>query len=138
MYEESESQKKWSLIPHYRILAILILAAVLGWIAFLLVVQKLDPYTSTGLALALFFGSSTVAAAGTFSIILFFFKKWRFSDNVYIKHILISLRQGILLSICTNLCLALLMLGLLRLWNGILLIAIMMLLEFYWSGKDEE
>jgi len=138
MYEESESQKKWSLIPHYRILAILILATILGWTALFLVLQKLDPEVSPDLALPLFFGSSLVAMAGTFSIILFFFKKWRFSDHIYIKHILISLRQGILLSICTNLCLALLMLGLLRLWNGILLITIMMLLEFYWSGKDEE
>lgn len=70
-------------------------------------------------------------------MILFLLKKWRSDNEVFMKHILISVRQGFLLSSSTTLCLALLMLGLLRIWNGILIVALMMMIEFYLSGKDE-
>lgn len=138
MYDESETEKKWTHVPHYRILAIVIFATLLGWTAFFLVIQKLDPFLATSLALPLFFGSSTIALAGSFTILLFFLKKWRTHDHIYVKHILISLRQGVLLSICTNICIALLMLGLLRIWNGLIIVMIMMLIEFYMSGKDDQ
>lgn len=124
-------------IPHYRILFLIILATLISWSAWLLVVLKLDPFSNTGLAVSLFFISSILSFSGVFTLILFLLKKWRVGDHIYVKHIVISLRQGLLLSFCTCLCLALLMLGLLRIWNGLLLVAFMMLLEFYLSGKDE-
>jgi len=137
MAQDSNSQKDFFIVPHYRLLSLIFLIALLGWGAWLLVIYKFDPYNSPGLALAFFFLSSFFAFSGTFAIILFFLKKWRARDQIYIKHVLISLRQGILLSLCTCLCLALLMLGLLRIWNGLLLVALIMLVEFYLSGKDE-
>lgn len=124
-------------IPHYRILFLIILATLISWAAWLLVIFKLDPFSNTGLAVSLFFISSILSFSGFFTLILFLLKKWKVGDHIYIKHIVISLRQGLLLSICTCLCLALLMLGLLRIWNGLLLVAFTMLLEFYLSGKDE-
>lgn len=137
MHEESESPTSLMNIPHYRILSIVSLATILSWAAWILVVMKLDPYESTRLALSLFFISTALALTGTFTIVLFFLKKWRAQNNVYVKHVLISLRQGVLLSICTSICMALLMLGLLRVWNGLLIVMLMMLLEFYLSSKDE-
>jgi len=134
---ETDHHRKLLSIPHYRILFIIIFASVLSWAAWLLVVTKLDPFAQASLALPLFFASSVLAFAGTFTLILFILKRWKAGDQIYIKHVTVSLRQGILLSICTCLCLALLMLGLLRIWNGLLLVAFMMLLEFYLSGKDE-
>ena len=124
-------------IPHYKILAIIALATTVSWAAWLLAVMKLDPYESTDLALSLFFISIVLALTGTFTIILFFLKKWRTQDKVYVKHVTISLRQGLLLSLCTSVCLALLMLGLLRVWNGLLIVALITLIEFYFSSKDE-
>ena len=115
----------------------ILLATLISWSAWLLVLFKLDPFTSPKLALPLFFISSLLAFSGTFTLILFFLKRWRAGDHLYVKHITISLRQGILLSACTCLCMGLLMLGLLRIWNGLLLVAFMMLLEFYMSEKDE-
>ncbi len=120
-----------------RILSLILFATLLTWSAWFLVVYKLDPFENPDLALPFFFASSLFAFTGTFTLVLFFLKKWRIKEHLTVKHILISLRQGILLSLCTCLCLALLMIGLLRVWNGLLIVALMMLLEFYMSGKDE-
>lgn len=124
-------------IPHYRILGIISLTSFISWMAWLLVIYKLDPFESTSIALVLFFMSFIMALSGTFTAILFFIKKWKSQDNIYVKHVTISLRQGILLSICTSLCLLLLMFGMLRMWNGFLIVMMMMMVEFYLSGKDE-
>ena len=137
MSQEHETSKGLLHIPHFKILSIIALGTLFSWGAWTLVVFKLDPFVSTELALTLFFISNVLALTGTFSIILFFLKKWRTFNEIYVKHVMISLRQGVLLSICTNICLALLFLGLLRIWNGFLIIALMMLIEFYMSGKDE-
>jgi Na+/melibiose symporter-like transporter len=135
----SDSEKKVSLlqIPHYRILSYVALASFISWSAWLLVFLKLDPFESPELALPLFFFSFFLALAGTFTILLFFIKKWRTHDEVFVKHVMISLRQGLLLSFCASICLALLMLGLLRVWNGLLIVIFITLLEFYFSSKDE-
>lgn len=124
-------------IPHYRVLSIVAFATLLSSLAWLIVIFNLDPYESTGLGLSLFFLSLFFALSGGFSIILFFLKKWKSKNEIYLKHVSISLRQGILLSICTCSCLLLLMLGLLRIWNGLLIVFIIMFIEFYLSGKDE-
>ncbi|MFT7184237.1 MAG: hypothetical protein ACI9QC_000575 [Oceanicoccus sp.] len=125
------------LIPQLRIVASVAMATLLSWTGLLLVVNRLDPYTSTSLALTLFFTTSIMTLTGTFGLLLFFFKKWKSDDRIYVKHVMISLRQGFLLSFCTNLCLALLMLGLLRIWNGSLLVVLIMLFEFYLSQRDD-
>lgn len=134
---ENDPRRKLLHVPHFRILLIITLATVISWAAWFVVVWKLDPFASAPLALPLFFASSLLAFAGSFTLVLFFLKKWRAGDHIYLKHVTISLRQGILLSTCTCICMLLLMLGLLRIWNGLLLVAFMMLLEFYLSGKDE-
>lgn len=123
--------------PHQRVLFIIGMASVISWAAWLLVILNLDPFESTGLALTLFFISLSLALVGTYTIVLFYLKKMRSKIPVYTKHVMISLRQGILLGICTILCLGLLMLGLLRIWNGLLIVLLMTLIEFYLSGKDE-
>lgn len=135
----NEPQKPQSLlkIPHYKLLALIGLATIIAWAALALVILKLDPYESTDMALSFFYISGFIGLTGTFTILLFFLKKWRAQDKVYLKHVTISLRQGFLLSGCTIICIALLMLGLLRVWNGLLLVAIITFAEFYFSSKDE-
>ena len=137
MNDAPKKQKKLLQVPHYKMLSMIAFTTLVSWVAWLLVLFKLDPLSATDIALSLFFMSGFFALMGTFAIILFFLKKWKAEDRVYLKHVTISLRQGFLLSICTLLCLALLMLGLLRVWNGLLLVSLMMLIEFYLSLKDE-
>lgn len=120
-----------------KILYIIGIASIISWLSWILVISNLDPYESTAMSLSLFFISLTLSLVGTFTIILFFLKKIRTQHELSVKHVMISLRQGILLSVTTIICLALLMLGLLRIWNGLLIVIIITLLEFYLSGKDD-
>lgn len=136
MAENKVSRKHFN-IPHFRLLGLLMLATGVSWAAWFLVLKKLDPYASPSLALPLFFLSTLLALTGTFTLILFALKRWKVGDHIYIKHILISIRQGLLLSLCTCLALSLLMLGLLRVWNGLLIVILTMLIEFYFSRKDD-
>jgi len=126
---------------HYRVISLLAIATSISWAGWIVVVNKMDPLLNIqevyGPAIALFYLSTFFSLSGTFSILLFFLKKWRTEDKIYIKHITISLRQGILLSICTTICMSLLMLDLLRVWNGLLIVFLMMLIEFYLSSKDD-
>ncbi len=124
-------------IPQLRIVAVILMITILSWIALLLVIFKLDPYSSTKLALGFFFTSALLALSGTFSILLFLIKRWRSEDRIYVKSVMISLRQGFLLALCTCLCLGLLILGLLRIWNGFLLAILIILIEFYFSRQDD-
>lgn len=133
MSHADESLKK----PHQRVLFIIGLSSLISWAAWILVVLNLDPFESTWLSLTLFFISLSLALVGTYTLILFFLKKLRSKSEIYTKHAMISLRQGTLLGICTILCLGLLMLGLLRIWNGLLVVFLMTMIEFYLSGKDE-
>jgi len=125
------------LIPQLRIVAIVLLTTLVSWTGFGLVVNKLDPYATPELALSFFFITLLMSLTGTFALLLFLIKKWRSEDRIYVKHVMISLRQGFLLSACTNICLALLMFGLLRMWNGLLLVILIMLVEFYFSQRDD-
>lgn len=122
---------------HHKILYIISVATLISWFSWILVIMNLDPYESNSMGLSLFFISLTLSLIGTFTIILFFLKKILNQNEMFIKHVMISLRQGILLSASTIICLAFLMLGLLRIWNGLLIVIIITLLEFYLSGKDE-
>ena len=124
-------------IPHFRVLSVIAFATFLSGLAWLLVLIKLDPYETIDLAISLFFLSFFFFLTGIFCLMLFFIRAFKKDHNVLVKDIFISLRQGMLLSLCTCLCLALLMLGLLRIWNGFLLVSIVTLLEFYLSqGED--
>lgn len=125
------------LIPHFRFLSFIGGGTFVAWTAWLAVINKLDPYNSPQLALPLFFLTLLIALTGSFTLVLFLIKRWKTRDQIYLKHITLSLRQGFLLSLCTCFCLGLLMLGLLRIWNGLLLVTLMMLVEFYLSAKED-
>lgn len=135
--EEKQFKNRYLVIPHYRTLLYFGLGTALAWAGWAVVLEKLDPFTNPNLALPLFFITTFVSLSGTFTILLSLLKKWKSKDQMYLKHVMISLRQGVLLSLCTTLCLGLLMLGFLRVWNGLILVTLMMLIEFYFSGKDE-
>lgn len=137
MSQEEASHKKYLLIPHFRLLLLISSATGISGLGLALVLWKLDPYENPGIGLPLFFFSFFFFLAGLFALLLFLLKKWQSSNQVYIKHVLISLRQGILLSTCTTLSAGLLVLGLLRIWSGLLLVVLMVLLELYLSNKDE-
>lgn len=112
------------------------ITAVISWIAWIMVITKLDPYESTGLALTLFFLSLFFAMIGSFTLLGFGLRRWLGKDEVYYHHLSVSLRQGLLLSACTLLCIVFLILGILKWWNGLLLVTIAVLIEMYLTSRD--
>lgn len=122
--------------PYRKYLISIGIAGLFSWAAFWVVIFKLDPYQSTALALFFFFLSLFFALTTTFTFIGFYVRKWFSKNEIYFRHINISLRQGALLSFCALGCLFFLLLGVLTWWNGLLLVVIITLLEFYFTSKE--
>lgn len=116
---------------------------VAGWISVILVISKLDPCVGPGTfsicksastsSVLLFFLSSFFALTATFSLMGFGIRLWLHRYEIYLDHLNISLRQGILLTLCALGCLGLLLLGALTWWSGFLLICIIILFELYFA-----
>lgn len=112
------------------------LASLFSWIAWIMVVSRLDPYESTSLALVLFFISLFFALIGSFTLIGFGLRRWLSKEQLSYHYLSISLRQGLLLSFCTLVCIGFLILGVLRWWNGLLLVAVAVLIELFITSRD--
>ena len=123
-------------MSHNKYMVILTFAAIISWLAFYLVITKLDPFLSTGLALALFFISLFFALTSSFTIVGFYLRVWLNKNEIYYDHINVSLRQGILLTLITLGSLMFQLLGVLTWWSGLLLIAAITMIEFYLVAKD--
>lgn len=131
-------------MSHRRFLSILFGTALASWISLGLVIWRLEPCTAAGvlslchtvssLALLLFFLSAFFALTASFTLCGFGLRLWFHHYEIYLDHLNISLRQGILLALCTLTALALLLLNALTWWSGVLLIGITMLVEFYFSN----
>ncbi len=124
-------------MSHHRYLAIIGSAGVLSWIAWVVVINKLDPFASTGVSLGLFFLSLFVALICTFTVVGFYFRVWLNKNEIYYNHINIAFRQGVLLTFLAIGSLAFQLLGVLTWWSGLLFIAAITLVEFYFMAKEQ-
>lgn len=120
---------------HQAYLIGMLIATVFGWASWLVVLYKLSPFSQPTLSLSLFYGSFFVALAGTFSLIFYFLKVWTNKKEIYNAHLNTALRQGILLSLMIIVGLAFQRLRVLTWWDGLLLLAIVLLIEFYFHSK---
>ncbi len=123
-------------MSHHRYLAIIGTAGVVSWLAWILVINKLDPFESTGLALGLFYLSLFFALTCTFTVIGFYFRVWLNKNEIYYNHINIALRQGFLLTLIALGCLTFQLLGVLTWWSGLLFIASVTMVEFYFMARE--
>lgn len=124
-------------MSHNRYLVIISFAGFVSWIAWILVLNKLDPMESTGLALGLFYLSLFFALTCTFTVIGFYFRVWFNRNEVYFSHINIALRQAVLLSLIALGCLTFQLLGILTWWSGLLYIGTVTLIEFYFLSRQQ-
>jgi len=124
-------------MTHNRYLIYVGIAGIVSWIAWFIVLNKLDPFESTELALGLFFLSMFFALGCTFTIIGFYFRLWLNKNEYYSSHIHIAFRQGIELTIIALGCIFFLILGVLNWWSGLLLILCVSLVELYFAAKEE-
>ncbi len=124
-------------MSHHRYLAIIGAAGVISWVAWVMVVNKLDPMESTGPALALFYISLFFALTCSFTVIGFYFRLWFNKNEIYYSHINVSLRQAVLLTLIALGCLTFQLLDILTWWSGLLFIATVTLIEFYFLARQE-
>jgi hypothetical protein len=125
-----------NIIQHKKYLSGLIFADVVSLGAFFMVLSKLNPFESTLLALSLFFLSFFFALLCTFTLLGILVRTHVNKHEVHNKHISTSLRQGVLLAACIDICAVLLMFGLLAWWSGLLLVVLVTLIEFYFTKED--
>lgn len=123
-------------MSHNKYIAILASAGLMSWIAFVVVIFKLDVQESLGLAMGFFFVSLFLALSCTFAVIGFYLRVWLNHNEIYYNHINISLRQGVLLAIVSIGCLAFQLLFVLTWWTGVLLVGAAALVEFYFTAKE--
>ncbi len=123
-------------MSHHRYLGIIAAAGVLSWIAWAVVIYKLSPFESPGLSLGLFLLSLFVALTSTFTVLGFYFRVWLNKNEIYFNHINIAFRQGLLLTLIAVGCLLFQLLGVLTWWSGLLFIATVTLVEFYFMAKE--
>lgn len=114
----------------------ILIATFLSWASWFVVVYKLSPFSQQSLALSLFYSSLFIALTGTFALIFYFLRVWTNKKEIYNAHLNTSLRQGVLLSIMLIVGLGFQRLRVLTWWDGILLLAIVLLIEFYFSSRD--
>lgn len=112
------------------------IASFFGWASWFMVVYKLSPFSQPTLALSLFYSSLFLALAGAFALLFYGLRSWANKKEIYNVHLNTSLRQGILLSIMIITGLGFQRLRVLTWWDGLLLLAIVLLVEFYFMSRD--
>ncbi len=123
-------------MSHNKYLAVIASAGVVSWMAWLVVLFKLDPKESTGLALGLFYISLFFALTSTFTLTGYYLRLWFNRNEVYYDHINVSLRQAVLLSVIALGCLTFQLLGILTWWLGLLFIGSVTLVELYFLARQ--
>ena len=114
----------------------LLIAGLVSFSAWLMVVAKLNPFESTALALVLFFISLFFSLLCTFTLVGFYIRRYIDRGELQHYHMSTSLRQAILLAFCVDASLLLLVFSLLTWWSGLLLVVIITLVEFYMTRSD--
>lgn len=125
-------------MSHGRYIAIILLAGLFSWMGWILIINKLSPDDNVGIVLALFFLTFFIALGATFAVLGYYFRLWLFRNEIFYKHINVSLRQGVLLALVSVFSLVFQMLKVLNWWSGMLILVITVLLEMYFSTRDSE
>lgn len=111
-------------------------ATVLGWVSWLVVINKLSPFLSGNLALAFFYSSLLVALTGTFALVNYYLRIVFVGGENFPKHFNAAVRQGVLLASMVCLGLAFQRLRVLTWWDAALMLMIVLLIERYFVRRE--
>jgi hypothetical protein len=117
-----------------------------SWVTFILALTNLEPCSqydvqtfcasiSSG-SMIMFFLTLFLALTGTFTLLGYLTRFYIYKEELYFNHLGISIRQGILLSICSVTAIGFLSINVLRWWTALLLLSIIVMIEFYFLSKD--
>ncbi len=100
-----------------------------------LILVYIDPTNAGLLGFVLFYLSLFFGLVGLFSLIGFYFRRWRARNEIIFAHIGISFRQGVLLAVILVGSLLLQSFKMLNWWTAILFVTSVVLLEFYFMTR---
>lgn len=108
------------------------------WLSFIVVLFRIDPYTTGALGLALFFISLFFAIWGTLGLLGFIVRRFVQSQVIPFRHIGVSLRQSLWFAILICLTLLLVSQQLLVWWMSLLLVLTLGTLEAFFLSRSLE
>jgi peptidoglycan/LPS O-acetylase OafA/YrhL len=118
-------------------LTIVVVTLALGLASFGLVLFRLNPYSAPQLSIPMFYVSFFFFVSSIATLIGFFARMiTRKKDEEFYNPLNVSLRQGVLLGLCTGGLLAFQSMRTLTMWDGILLVAIIVLIEVYFMARE--
>lgn len=121
-----------------RYLLTMSLTTLICWVAFVIVIFQIDPYTSGPVGLSLFFVSLFFAVWGTLSLCGFLFRYVFFRNVVPYKYIGTSLRQAFWFAVILALSLFLASQELFSWWVGGLLVFGLAVFEAFFLARSVE
>jgi len=111
------------------------LAALVSWATWLVVLYKLSPFTQYQLALPSFYATLFIALATTFSLLFYYLRRAVSKNEIHNMHLNVSMRQGVLISFMLVVGLGFQRLRILTWWDALLLLAIVLMVEFYFMSR---
>lgn len=128
----------YPLMSHTSYIFAILFAGIISLCGWFLVLFRMDPFSSTNIALALFLISLFLALASFFTVIGYYLRVFFNKNEIFYAHIWISLRQGLLFSffVCTAVVFQLM--RVLTWWNLLLLFIAIVLLEVYFLSKNND
>lgn len=124
-------------MSHTRYILAILGTGILSLCGWFLVLLRLDPYSSTSLALMLFFISLFFALASFFTVLGYYFRIFLYKNEIYSSHIFVSLREGILFALFICSALVFQILRVLTWWNLLILLCAIFLLEAYFVSRAQ-
>lgn len=123
------------MVQAYYIFGVLV-ATALGWVSWVVVLNKMSPFLSGDLALAFFYASLFLALTGTFTLLSYYVRLAVTRSDNFFRNLNAALRQGVLLSIMSCTGLAFQRLRVLTWWDALLLLMIVALIEYYFMNRE--
>lgn len=118
-------------------LIIMTLVSLCAWIAWFIVIHAIDPTKSGFLGFLLFFVTLGISFLSTVTLFGTLVRVWFKKDQVVYRHVVRSLRQGLILTVLFLAALILAGLSLLVWWAIFLLVLIAVVLELIFLGPTE-
>lgn len=115
-------------------------ATLIAWICVAMIVTMTSPADAHAAVLGILYTAGFLALAGTYSLAGFGLRIWLLKQHYFVsRHVLIALRQGMLLALLTVIALVLASRGILSWWTALLTMGALTLFEFFFvSGKGGE
>lgn len=124
-------------IPHKNSLLIVFLVLVFSAIAWILVLMRADPFSSTAWPQVVFFLSLFFMVASALALAGYFARLFLYRGEIFLTHLTTALRQGMLGGILLDVGLYFQHIRVLTWWNLPLLVVIFILLEVFFLSREE-